>query len=296
MNILDKFLSKFTLYQLTLYYLIGIILAAFLYSFSGKIPFNPFDILLSTSVILFVGISANSILAGIFNARSKIESVYITLLILTLIIPIKFPADLLFAALAAILAIASKYLLTIEKRHIFNPAALSVVAIAILYPDMGATWWIGTPIILPFVLIGGLLLIRKIRGGNFILTFIATYLGAIAISTLLHSGSLSDIFKVWQLSVNQSALLFFAFVMLTEPLTSPANKKKRLYFAVLVALLYSTIQLRISGISFTPEIALCIGNIFTYLVRPRKIIPERNNNIQSKPLNTIVHTNYPPTQ
>ena len=286
LGVLDNFLNKFSLYRLTLYFLIGLVLAAFTLSIFGSLPFGPGDILLSTLIILVTGIITNYIFSSIFHARTNIESVCITLLILTLIIPIKFPTDLLFALLAAILAIASKYLLTVEKRHIFNPVAVSAVAIALLYPDKGAIWWIGTPTMLPFVILGGLLLIRKIKGGSLAFTFLTTYLVATAIGTLLHTGSLSDVLTGWYLSLTHSALLFFMFVMLTEPLTSPANKQKRLYFAVLVALLYSTLQLRIFGISFTPEIALCFGNIFAYFVRFRKTVPEQILNNQSEGLGT----------
>jgi ferredoxin-NADP reductase len=56
--------------------------------------------------------------------------------------------------------------------------------------------------------------------------------------------------------------------MLTEPLTSPATKKLQGYYGYLVALLYVTPQLRLLGIGFTPETALVLGNLFSYVLNP----------------------------
>lgn len=271
MTAIDEFLNKFTTYKLTLYYLIGLVSLAYFFSFFNLVTFNPLDISISVAIILAVGITINAIFAGILGARSKIESVAITLLILALIFPVKFPADIWFAVLATTLAIASKYLLTVEKHHIFNPVAVAAVGMALLYPNNGATWWIGTPIMMPFVLIGGLLLARRLRAGKLIIAFFTTYLVVTAIGAILNGGVLTDIWTSWQMNFTHSALIFFAFVMLTEPLTSP-NKTKAIYFAIIVALLYSTIQLHLSWIALTPEVALCLGNIFAHIVRPRRVI------------------------
>lgn len=264
-------LNKFTLYRLTLYYLLGLLLFVLLFSLFGLMPFIFPDIFWGSIIVMAAGISTNFIFAKILHARSNIESVLITLLIVIFIFPMKFPTDILFAILGAVLAIASKYLLTVEKRHIFNPVAVAAVAVTMLYPDRGATWWIGIPIMVPFIVIGGVFIICKLKLWNVIIAFFATYFVATAFATFLHGGAWPMVLSSWQMNLTHSALLFFAFVMFTEPLTAPANRHKKIYFAILVALLYSTIQLRVLGISFTPEVALSLGNIYAYLVRPRKI-------------------------
>lgn len=294
MEAIRNFLNKFTLYRLTLYCLIGILLFAFIFSLFGWITFGPLDVLFGTAIILLTGLFANYIFSNIFGARTNLESVCITLLILTLIFPIRLQGDIGFAMLAAVLAIASKYLLTVEKKHIFNPVAVSAVAMTFLYPDRGAIWWVGTPIMLPLVLLAGLLIIIKMKREGFVATFLISYLVITAIGTLLlHNGSWTQVMTGWRLSFSISALLFFAFVMLTEPLTSPLTKQKRFFFAVIVALLYSTTQLRVAGINFTPETALCFGNIFAYFVRPRKTIPQPVGNIQTQP---PINGNIQPSQ
>jgi len=56
--------------------------------------------------------------------------------------------------------------------------------------------------------------------------------------------------------------------MLTEPLTSPATKKQRGYYSMVTGLFFATSQLRFLTIGLTPEMALCLGNIFSYIISP----------------------------
>jgi Na+-translocating ferredoxin:NAD+ oxidoreductase RnfD subunit len=263
------------MYKLTLYYLIFLIGVATILSFFGILNYNPLDILINSFLAVIVCYIANYIFAKIVGAVTNSESVYITALILVLIIPVKYPANILFMIGASVLAMAAKYLLTVEKRHLFNPAAVSVAAISLLSPEHAATWWIGTPIMLAVCFIGGLLLIRKIKREDMVFSFLIVYLLIIAVGAFITTGSLVSILGKWQLTIFHSALFFFMFVMLTEPLTSPATKKLRGFYAYVVAFLYATPTLNILGISFTPEIALVLGNAFSYFINPnyRLVLP-----------------------
>ena len=63
----------------------------------------------------------------------------------------------------SVVAIASKFVLAIGRKHIFNPVAIGVAASALLL-DQPATWWVGGNLtLLPFVLVGGLLVVRKLQ-------------------------------------------------------------------------------------------------------------------------------------
>jgi ferredoxin-NADP reductase/Na+-translocating ferredoxin:NAD+ oxidoreductase RnfD subunit len=268
MKTIDAILNKITMYRLTLYYLIFLIGMATILSFFGILTYNPLDILISALLSIIVCYGANSVLAKLFKAVTNVESVFITALILALIIPVKYPVNIPFMIGASILAMAAKYFLTIEKRHLFNPAAVSVAAIALLSPEHAATWWIGTPTMLPFVLVGGLLLIRKIRRESMVINFLIAYLIIVAAGTIYMTGSFIAIFNTWQLTILHSALFFFTFVMLTEPLTSPAVAKLRNYYAYIVAFLYATPVLSFLPVALTPEMALSLGNVFSYIINP----------------------------
>ena len=256
------------MYRLTLYYLTFLVGATVILSFFGILRYNPLDILINSLLAVIVCYAANSFFAKIFKAVTNVESVFITALILTLIIPVLYPLNIEFIIGGSIVAMAAKYLLTVEKRHLFNPAAVSVAAIALLSPEHSATWWIGTPVMFPFVFAGGIILMRKIKRENMILKFLVAYLLIIAAGAFIVGGSIPAIFSKWQLTVFHSALFFFMFVMLTEPLTSPTTEKLRGFYAYIVALLYATPALNILGVSFTPEISLVLGNVFSYFINP----------------------------
>jgi ferredoxin-NADP reductase len=122
---------------------------------------------------------------------------------------------------------------------------------------------------LPFVLIGGLLVMRKIRREDLIITFLISVFVLLGVSRLITFGSFSSVLTVWERSILDSALFFFAFVMLIEPLTIPATKNLQRIYAVIVAILYTTPQIGILPIVFTPELSLVIGNVFTYFSSPQ---------------------------
>ena len=137
MRTIDSFLNKITMYRLTLYYLIFLVGIA-------SVVLHSVDIIVSSIVAVGVCFIANLIFSKFFKAVTNVESALITALILALIIPTKLPVNLVFIITASILAMLAKYLLVIEKRHLFNPAAVSVAAISLLSPEHAATWWVGT--------------------------------------------------------------------------------------------------------------------------------------------------------
>lgn len=273
LKIIDYFLNKVTMYKLALYYLIGLLVVAVGLSFVGHLSYNPIDITLQALAAVIVSIIANNIFAKIFKATTNTESATITGLILALIIA-PLSSNFGYSIMASILAMATKYLITIDKRHLLNPAAASIAAIALL-SSHEATWWVGTPPLLPFVFVGGFLLVRKIRREHMVIAFLITYFVLVVSASVVHEGLLLGPFSALQLSIAHSALFFFTAVMFTEPLTSPSTNTLRNWYAVTTAFLYATPQLRIASFAFTPEQALVLGNVFSYIISPnfREVMP-----------------------
>ncbi len=261
---IDSFLNKFTTYRFTLYYLIALFLFSLLFSAFGILPYTLEDLLINLFIAIIVAYTANYVFAFIFRAKRNVESVFITALILVLIIP-AFPTDFTYIFLAAGVAMASKYLITIEKRHIFNPAAVSIASIALLSPSHVATWWIGSVYMLPLVVIGGVLLTRKIGRGKMVYTFIGVYFILTILASFIHASSIQSTIN---LSLLSSPILFFAFVMITEPITSPSREKLQLIYATFAAFVFSTPELRIFNLGFTPELSLCGANLLSYIMSP----------------------------
>lgn len=266
---IDNFLNKITMYRIVLYILMFFFVAAFCLSFFKLLPYTPVDLIVSLLIILFISWVTNVIFSKVFEAPTNVESVYITALILFFLIPpIQggiYTDFLPFAFWASVWAMASKYIFAIGRKHIFNPAAFAVALTAITI-NQSASWWIGTTNMLPFVIIGGILVVRKIRRGDLMLSFILSAFITITIFTILKG---SDIATVLLRTIKDSAFLFFAFIMLTEPLTAPTTKWLRIVFGVLVGVLVAP-DVHIGQFYLTPEIALLIGNIFAYLVSPKQ--------------------------
>lgn len=269
MQYVDSLLNKITMYRLVLYFLIALVAISILLGFTNTIPYGGFDIFLTTLIAILSCYISNLIFAKLFKATTNVESVFVTGLIIALIFPVAFPLNVGPLLAVSIIAMASKYLLTIDKRHLFNPAAIAVLVVGNFAPDYSAIWWVGSSVLIVPVFIGGFLVMRKTRREDLVLSFLATFLIISGIGSFINNGSINSIFTVWKQSFLSSALFFFAFIMLTEPLTSPATKKFQRLYAVIVAVFYTTPLLRLGGFAFTPEIALVLGNIFSFIVSPK---------------------------
>ena len=257
----DNLLNQVTMYRLVLYLLIGISLISVVISSFHLLPFGPIAFLFSLSFILFISKFSNDIFARVFRAPVNTESVYITGLILALIIspPSSF-SDLPFLFWAALLATASKYILSFGHKHLFNPAAIAVVLTATGFGN-SASWWIGNPYLALPVAVSSYLIVRKIRRQDLVLCFLFTVI-ILSLGFGMIKGS--NPLTILNIIFLHSSLLFFAGFMLTEPLTSPTTNDLQFIFGTIVGFLFVP-QVHIGSFYFSPEQALIIGNIFSYL-------------------------------
>ena len=261
----EKFVDSITMYRLVLYGLYLITATAFVLSLFGQLSFTILELGPTLLVLVVVSYISSKLFSWTFSAPYNPESWKITAFILFFLI---FPqSDLkgyLLTALVAFLSVASKYILAIRGRHIFNPAAVAVV-ISGLLGLLGATWWVATLLLLPVVSIVGLLVTWKLR--HFMMVFVYGFVSvALAgIIALVAGHSLTEALKTVIIS---TPIVFAGTIMLTEPLTSPTTKRNQLIYAVLVGALGG---LQLGWIS-KPDVALLVGNIFSFLVGQRRAI------------------------
>lgn len=255
----DKALDPITLYRLVLYFLIFTVGWAVLVSFTGELPFEWYQILSSAALLVVACYSVSFLFARWLNIPRNFESDFISALILTLILtPANSGDDYVILAASGALAMASKYALAPGRRHIFNPAAFGAFSAAAFF-DYYPSWWVGTAVITPIVLIGGLLILRKMQ--RFILSGVFVIISlAILLGETLSNSSGNETRILW-LALSASPLIFFACIMLIEPLTSPYQAKKYIPYTVLVAMLYS-----INEFKFSPEEALLAGNVVAWVM------------------------------
>ncbi|MBI4836570.1 MAG: oxidoreductase [Candidatus Abawacabacteria bacterium] len=274
MIFVDRLLNSITMYRVVLYSLTLLTGIAFLLSFLGyflqldwlSLPYSPGEMLLSLfALTIFVG-GSNYLFSWLFKVPRNFESGAITLLILFFILaPSTNYFDLFSVALAGTVAMAAKYLLVIKNKHIFNPAALGLVVIGLI-GSSSAVWWVGSAVLLPFVTILGLLVVRKVRRFAMFATFFVVSFVSLTMVGLVAGMPLADlaiqILASWP-------IIFFGTIMLTEPLTTPPTRRLQIIYAVIVGLLFAS-QFHIGSFYITPEWALVLGNIFSYLVSPKQ--------------------------
>lgn len=265
LSAIDNFIDQITMYRLLIYYLVGLLAAAVGLSVTGGLHMNPLDIAVSSGILVAACWALNTIFGYIFAAPVHGESAIITGLILALIItPDLSKIGITFLLAASGLAMASKFVLAIHRKHIFNPAA-AAVALTALGPKLSASWWVGTAVMLPLVIIGGLLIIRKVRRiSMFAVFFIVSTIVTAGMAAMSHQSVATSLHNM----LFSSAICFLGFVMLTEPLTSPTSHHKQLWYGAIVGALLAP-QIHLLSYYTSPEIALLVGNVYAYIVNSK---------------------------
>ncbi len=137
------------------------------------------------------------------------------------------------AALAAVIAIGSKFLIRWRGRHIFNPANIGIVATALLVPGVwvSAGQW-GSAALFGFaILCIGTVVVTKAVRADITAAFLMAYGGMLTGRAYW----LGDPLSIPLHHMQSGALLIFAFFMISDPKSSPATRRGRVLFATIVA-------------------------------------------------------------
>ncbi len=262
MKRIDKILDNFTIYRVTLYGLLFLTAISFLYSFFGLIPSGQLNLLASLILIVGTCYMTNKFFAKIFNVPTNNESFFITALILFLILaPLNSVDSATIFLIAGTVAMASKYVLAVNKKHIFNPAAFALVVVDLIGSSQ-VQWWVGNKYMFPFILIIGLLIVRKVSRFHLFLSFISINLLTVSVFSFFNKiDILSNLISV----ITSWPLLFLGAIMLTEPFTTPPSQKLQIVYGGIVGFLAGT-PFHFGMIYLTSELALILGNIYAYIV------------------------------
>lgn len=203
---------------------------------------------------LFCSVSSNAILDLISTKKLKIsESAIITGLTISMVAAPK--THLAVIALMATIAIGSKYVLQINKRPVFNPAALSLL-IGLFFFNVTLGWWGGYYSVL--TIIAGSILLMKFSGHwKMIYAFLGTLTGLLIIRSWILNLPIID-----ELYLNLGISFFFVFFMLTDPKTAPILPNQLSKYAVIAAI--GTVL----SIQFHPPTVLIGGLLLANLLTP----------------------------
>ena len=136
-------------------------------------------------------------------------------------------------ALAAFVAIASKFIFRINGKHFFNPANLGIIAAISLTPSAWVSpgqWGEELWYALIFIGAGGMVLKRVGRWDT-----TAAFLGSYALLEALRNLYLGWTWDVWAHRLMSGSLLLFALFMVTDPRSIPNARPARLIWALAIA-------------------------------------------------------------
>ena len=135
--------------------------------------------------------------------------------------------------LAAALAIAAKFVVRVDGKHLYNPANLGVIAATTLLPGAWISpgqWGNDLAFAALFVALGGAVTARA-RRVDIAWVFLGAWLGLVALRVVL----LGQPSAVWAHQLGSGALMLFAFFMISDPMTIPNATRGRILYAILVA-------------------------------------------------------------
>lgn len=153
-----------------------------------------------------------------------------------------FRSDQLWViAVAALLTVASKFLFRFQHKHFYNPANFGICATILL---TGQGWispgqWGSEETWLFLVGILGFLVVTRANRLDLALSFFIGFGGAMLIRLIY--------WQQWPLDAlthvyTNGALLLFTFFMITDPVSTPANKTIRIVWAFAIGLLAFYLQ------------------------------------------------------
>ena len=181
-----------------------------------------------------------------FKSRQFPKSGLITGLIIGLLIE---PGSLSFGiptvTIVAVIAILSKHLIRFRARHLFNPAGFGLLAAVALGAGSTLSWWgsAGTLYTTYLILPMGLLVVFRLRRLSIAIPFLI-------FSALLNSSPAA---------INSSTILFFALIMLVEPVTAVhAGYKGNILYALIAAVSLAALN---TLSAYALPGSLCIANI-----------------------------------
>lgn len=138
--------------------------------------------------------------------------------------------------LAAFISIASKYVLRINGKHVFNPSALGIVAVISFTNDawLSPAQWGSNTVVFFMVVTLGLIVITRVQKLDVCLAFLFSFLGLMFIRQVIYLNWPLDHF--WH-TMGTGSLLLFTFFMISDPKTAPNHKAARIIWGVAIGAL-----------------------------------------------------------
>lgn len=217
----------------------------------GMYILGPMAVLLQLLIIPPIALAVDGILAYVrwgsfrFPWAGLATGLFVALLIPPqgAIGPFSDTTILLAGVAVTVIALLAKHTFRTRNHPWFNPAALAIVFAGVLF-GITPAWW--GAISIPAVVIAGVLIaLRQPRRWQIPVTFFASYSALTIAGSFLTTGVPDP--HVVLLDLIDPSLLFFTFLMVTEPRTSVANPQLQPAFGLAAGLLAGLFRLVLNG-------------------------------------------------
>ncbi|MCB0794763.1 MAG: RnfABCDGE type electron transport complex subunit D [Flavobacteriales bacterium] len=143
--------------------------------------------------------------------------------------------SLVTLALAASLAIASKFLIRDRGKHIFNPGLFGIVLTVLLTGDawISPGQWGTGPILLFLIAGAGSMVLLRVGRIDTGVVFLTVYMALDLVRSMLYLGWGFDVTLHRMMN---GSLLLFAFFMITDPMTTPNAPRARVLWSAAIAM------------------------------------------------------------
>ncbi len=161
----------------------------------------------------------------------------------------------------SVIAVVSKCVIRTRMANVFNPAALAIVGTFYVF-HTGQSWWgalTEVPLALQLVLVvAGVFITDRINKMPLVLAFLGAYfLLFTATAFVTDPRRVAEIYR----SPDIEAVLFFAFIILTDPPTSPAKYPDQIVCGVIVAVV-SYVLFEWAGVVYYLLAGVLAGNVW----------------------------------
>jgi Na+-translocating ferredoxin:NAD+ oxidoreductase RnfD subunit len=173
----------------------------------------------------------------ILRARKKVwefpSGAVLTALIVAMVLRAQEPWYV--TTITSVAAVLSKYLFRSRSANVFNPAALAIVASFYVF-HTGQSWWGALTDVLPILkvvlLAAGVFIADRVNKLPLVLTFLGAYFLLFTLTAFAGNPlAVAEIFR----TPDAEAALYFAFIILTDPPTSPAKYPDQIVCGLIVA-------------------------------------------------------------
>ena len=147
--------------------------------------------------------------------------------------------SLAVAALAAMIAVGSKFVIRWRDKHVFNPTGLALVVILASHLGWISPGQWGQVALFGFLIacLGSLVVTRAVRA-DITVVFLGFYVGLLFVRALW----LGDPLTIPLHQIESGTLLIFAFFMISDPKTTPDSQIGRIFYALIVSLVALFVQ------------------------------------------------------